>query len=216
MPGRPRPTWRPSSIRRVCHGSGSFPTTARRQYAGVPALTGALSLIGIWSKIVRMVRTGIGYDVHRFEPGRRLVLGGVEIPHPVGLLGHSDADVLAHAIMDALLGAVADGDIGRHFSDRDERWRDADSMDLLRQVAARLRDRGWSIVNTDATVLAEAPRLAPHIDAMRARLAAAMGLSPDAVSVKATTVEGLGAIGRREGISAMAIATVERLLTPDS
>lgn len=157
-----------------------------------------------------MTRTGIGFDAHRLMAGRRLVLGGVEIPHNAGLLGHSDADVLTHAIMDALLGAVGDGDIGGHFSDRDPRWKDADSLMLLRRVVARVRAQGWQVVNTDATVLAEAPRLSPHVPLMRARLAETMGIAPDSVSVKATTVEGMGAIGRREGISAMAVATVEQ------
>ena len=153
-------------------------------------------------------RSGIGFDTHRLVEGRKLILGGVEIPHPLGLLGHSDADVLAHAIMDALLGAVADGDIGQHFPDTDERWKGANSLDLLRAVVARLASNGWQIVNVDATVLAERPKLMPHIPTMRQRLADAMGIAPAAVSVKATTVEGLGAIGRREGISAMAVATV--------
>jgi len=153
-------------------------------------------------------RTGIGFDTHRLVADRRLVLGGVEIPHALGLLGHSDADVLAHAIMDALLGAAADGDIGQHFSDKDPRWKDADSMMLLACVAERIRTLGFSIGNVDSVVMAEAPKLAPHILAMRARLAEAMGISEADVSVKATTVEGLGAIGRREGISAMATALI--------
>ncbi len=156
----------------------------------------------------RMIRTGLGYDAHRLVEGRRLILGGVEIPHSVGLLGHSDADVLTHALMDALLGAAADGDIGQHFPDRDPKWKDADSVELLRAVVARLASNGFSIVNTDVTVVAEAPKLAPHIPAMRERLASAMGVPVSCVSVKATTVEGMGAIGRREGISAMAIATI--------
>jgi len=153
-------------------------------------------------------RTGIGFDTHRLVADRRLVLGGVEIPHVLGLLGHSDADVLAHAIMDALLGAAADGDIGRHFSDKDPRWKDADSMMLLACVAKRVRSLGFAIGNVDSVVMAEAPKLAPHIPAMRARLAQAMGIPVADVSVKATTVEGLGAIGRREGISAMATALI--------
>lgn len=136
------------------------------------------------------------------------MLGGVEIAHPRGLLGHSDADVLAHAVMDALLGAAADGDIGHHFPDTDARWKDADSLELLRHVARRVASLGWRIVNTDATVLAEVPKLAPHVAAMRARLAEAMGIDAGAVSVKATTVETMGAIGRREGIAVMAVATL--------
>lgn len=153
-------------------------------------------------------RTGIGFDTHRLVEGRRLILGGIEIPHTLGLLGHSDADVLAHAIMDALLGAAADGDIGQHFSDKDPRWKDADSLLLLTCVAKRVRELGFSIGNVDSTVMAEAPKLAPHIPHMRARLAEAMGIPIDDVSVKATTAEGLGAIGRREGISAMATALI--------
>ena len=154
------------------------------------------------------MRTGIGFDTHRLVEGRRLILGGVDIPHTHGLLGHSDADVLTHAIMDALLGAVADGDIGQHFPDTAPQWAGADSLALLRAVAARLAAQGWRVGNVDATVLAERPKLMAHIPAMRERLAAAMGVGVGAVSVKATTVEGLGAIGRREGISAMAVATV--------
>ena len=153
-------------------------------------------------------RTGIGFDTHRLVANRRLVLGGIEIPHTLGLLGHSDADVLAHAIMDALLGAAADGDIGQHFSDKDPRWKDADSMMLLTSVAERVRTLGFSIGNVDSVVMAEAPKLAPHIPGMRARLAEAMGIPFNDVSVKATTVEGLGAIGRREGISAGATAII--------
>lgn len=157
------------------------------------------------------MRTGIGFDTHRLVEGRKLILGGVEIAHPFGLLGHSDADVLTHAIMDALLGAIADGDIGQHFPDTDARWKGADSLALLRAVMGRLRGKGWLVANVDATVLAERPKLMPHIPEMRRRLSEAMGLAVEAVSVKATTVEGLGAIGRREGISAMAVATVERV-----
>lgn len=157
------------------------------------------------------MRTGIGFDTHRLVEGRKLILGGVEIAHPFGLLGHSDADVLTHAIMDALLGAIAAGDIGQHFPDTDPKWEGADSLKLLCAVVALLRERGWRVGNVDATVLAERPKLMAHIPEMRSRLAEAMGVDPADVSVKATTVEGLGAIGRREGISAMAVATVERL-----
>jgi 2-C-methyl-D-erythritol 4-phosphate cytidylyltransferase / 2-C-methyl-D-erythritol 2,4-cyclodiphosphate synthase len=154
------------------------------------------------------VRTGIGYDAHRFAPGRRLVLGGVEIPHAQGLAGHSDADALLHAIADAILGAAALGDIGEHFPPSDERFRDADSQELLRDVARLVREAGWAPVNVDTTVLAEAPRLAPHVSLMRERIAACLGIAPDAVGVKATTNEGMGAIGRGEGIAALAIATL--------
>ncbi len=155
-----------------------------------------------------MIRTGIGFDIHCFDAERPLILGGVRIEGCAGLLGHSDADVLAHAMADALLGAVAAGDIGQHFPDTDPAWQGADSLDLLRRVAALLRDRGAVIVNTDATVMAEIPRLAPHIDGMRARLAGALGIAVEAVSVKAGSMEKMGAIGRREGIAAMAIASV--------
>lgn len=155
-----------------------------------------------------MTRSGIGFDTHRLVEGRKLILGGVDIPHSHGLLGHSDADVLTHAIMDALLGAIADGDIGQHFPDTDAKWAGADSVALLQAVTERLHQKGWRISNVDATVLAERPKLMPHIPAMRHCLARAMQIPEGAVSVKATTVEGLGAIGRREGISAMAVATV--------
>jgi 2-C-methyl-D-erythritol 2,4-cyclodiphosphate synthase len=153
-------------------------------------------------------RAGIGWDSHRLAEGRRLVLGGVEIPHERGLAGHSDADVLAHAITDALLGAAGLGDIGQHFPDTDERWRDADSLELLRAVVAMLGERGLEIDHVDATVLMERPKLAPHREAIRARLSEALGLEPGAVSVKATTGEGLGFVGRAEGVAALAVATV--------
>ncbi|CAN5310953.1 2-C-methyl-D-erythritol 2,4-cyclodiphosphate synthase [soil metagenome] len=156
------------------------------------------------------VRTGIGFDVHAFAPGRRLVLGGVTIDHPRGLSGHSDADALLHAITDALLGAAALGDIGRHFQPDDPAWKNADSLELLRIVAERVRTAGWEIANVDATVLAEEPRIAPYAQAMTARIAEALGIESGEVSVKATTMEGLGPIGRGEGIAALAVATVER------
>ena len=158
----------------------------------------------------RMIRTGIGYDSHRLVEGRKLILGGIEIAHEKGLLGHSDADVLAHALCDALLGAVADGDIGQHFPDKDPQWKGADSLRLLAAVVARLHAADWQIVNTDATVIAEAPKLAPHIPAMRQRLAEIMQIPMDCVSVKGKTNEGMDATGRREGISVMAIATVQK------
>ncbi len=157
-----------------------------------------------------MYRNGIGFDAHRFAPGRPLVLGGVEIEHALGLAGHSDADVLCHAIADALLGAVAEGDIGRHFPDTDPAWKDARSLDLLREVASIVRSTDARIVNVDATVIAQRPRLAPRISEMRANLAEAMGIPAERVSVKATTVERMGAFGREEGIGAMAVATVEQ------
>lgn len=140
------------------------------------------------------------------------MLGGVTIPHEVGLAGHSDADVLCHAVADAALGAGARGDIGGLFPDTDARWKDADSLDLLGRVNAELAAHGWRVVNSDATVIAEAPRLAPHIDAMRTNLAKALGCDASRVSVKATTVEGMGALGRGEGIAAMAVVTVEHVL----
>ncbi len=155
-------------------------------------------------------RAGIGWDSHRFEEGRRLVLGGIEIPSERGLAGHSDADVLTHAVIDALLGAAGLGDIGQHFPDTDPRYKDADSMQLLRSVVAQLGERGIAIVNVDATVVLERPKLAPHRDAIRAALAGAMGLPDDAVNVKATTGEGMGFVGRGEGAAAMAVATVGR------
>jgi len=162
------------------------------------------------------VRTGIGYDAHRFASGRRLILGGVEIAHDRGLDGHSDADVLLHAIADAVLGAAALGDIGQHFPPSDERFGDADSQILLREVVRLVQEAGWVPGNVDATVLAEAPRIGPHVPLMRERIAACLGLSPVAVSVKATTNEGMGAIGRSEGIAALATATlVPALVNPE-
>jgi 2-C-methyl-D-erythritol 2,4-cyclodiphosphate synthase len=150
------------------------------------------------------VRSGIGIDSHRFEAGRRLVLGGVEIPYELGLAGHSDADVLAHAIADALLGAAGLGDIGQLFPDSDEAWKDADSMELLRDVVARVREAGHEVVHVDATVMLERPRLAPHREAIAASLAAVLG----SVNVKATTGEGMGFVGRGEGAAALAVATL--------
>ena len=154
------------------------------------------------------VRTGIGYDVHRFADGRPLVLGGVTIPSDRGLLGHSDADVLLHAIADAVLGAAALGDIGTHFPPSDPQWAGADSANLLRQVHALVTTSGYRIGNVDATIVAEAPKVMPHAPAMRTRIANCLGLDVSAVSVKATTNEGMGFIGREEGIAAMAIVTI--------
>jgi 2-C-methyl-D-erythritol 2,4-cyclodiphosphate synthase len=155
------------------------------------------------------MRVGQGFDVHALASGRKLVIGGVEIPHYKGLEGHSDADVLLHAICDALLGAAALGDIGRHFPDTDERYRGADSRDLLRAVAAEVKKAGFRVVNVDATILAQAPRMAPHIPRMVANIAADLGLPEGSVNVKATTTEQLGFVGRGEGIAAQAIALVE-------
>lgn len=156
------------------------------------------------------LRIGQGYDIHALAAGRRLMLGGVEIDHERGLAGHSDADVLLHALMDALLGAAGLGDIGTHFSPAEERWRDASSLALLARVAALLRQDGWRAVNVDATLLAERPRIAPHVPAIRARIAAALGIAEGAVGVKATTNEGMGFVGREEGIAALAVALITR------
>jgi 2-C-methyl-D-erythritol 2,4-cyclodiphosphate synthase len=155
------------------------------------------------------MRAGIGFDTHRLEAGRRLVLGGVEIEgSEAGLAGHSDADVLTHAVIDALLGAAGLGDIGQHFPDTDERWRDADSLELLRTVCDKVRNAGYNPVNIDATVACEAPKLGPFRDDMRTRLAEAAGLETSAVNVKFTTGERMGFVGRGEGMAALAIATV--------
>lgn len=156
------------------------------------------------------MRVGHGYDVHRLVEGRRLILGGVDIPYEKGLLGHSDADVLAHAVMDALLGAAGLGDIGKHFPDTDPAYAGADSLELLKHVAALLGGRGWSVGNVDATILAQRPKLAPHIPAMAQNLAAAMGVGPERVNVKATTEEGLGFTGAGEGMAAHAVALIFR------
>jgi len=156
-----------------------------------------------------MTLTGIGYDRHRLIAGRRLVIGGVEIPHDRGLDGHSDSDVLAHAVIDALLGAAGLGDIGEHFPDTDERWRDADSIRLLEAVVAMVAEAGSRIVNVDCTVMMETPKLAPHRQAIRARLATALGLETARVNVKATTGERIGFVGRGEGVAALAVASIE-------
>ncbi len=149
---------------------------------------------------------GIGYDSHRLLAGRRMVIGGVEIPGELGLDGHSDADVLAHAVTDALLGAAGLGDIGEHFPDTDERWRDADSMQLLAEVVESVHDAGLEIVNVDCTVVMERPKLAPHRRAIRERLAGVLGLELRRVNVKASTGEGIGFVGRGEGVAALAVA----------
>ncbi len=156
------------------------------------------------------VRTGIGYDVHRLVAGRPLVLGGVTIPAPLGLEGHSDADVAIHAIMDALLGAAALGDIGRHFPPGDPAYKDSDSRRLLALVRGLLDRHGWRPVNVDCTIVAERPRIAPHVEAMRAALGNALGIESERIGVKATTNEGIGFIGRGEGIAALAVALIER------
>ena len=156
-----------------------------------------------------MTRTGVGYDSHRLEDGRPLILGGVDIPGAErGLTGHSDADALTHAVIDAVLGAAALGDIGLHFPDTDERWRDADSIELLRRAVALAAERGLAVAQADATVVCEAPRLGPHRDAMRGRLAAALGVDAPDVNVKFSTNEGMGWVGRGEGIAAIAVVTL--------
>lgn len=155
------------------------------------------------------MRIGHGYDVHRLVTGRKLILGGVDIPHAFGLLGHSDADVVTHALMDALLGAAALGDIGQHFPDTDPAYKGADSLALTREVAKIIAQHGYKVGNIDATILCQRPKLAPHIPAMRANLAEAFGLPVDAVSVKATTEEHLGFTGEGLGIAAHAVALIE-------
>jgi 2-C-methyl-D-erythritol 2,4-cyclodiphosphate synthase len=155
------------------------------------------------------VRTGIGYDIHAFAPDRPLILGGIRIEHDRGLAGHSDADVLTHAVIDALLGAAGLGDIGDHFPDTDQRYRDADSLELLQTVIAMLSARGLRICHVDATVLMETPKLGPHKEDIRARLAGVLGLASHELNVKATTGEGMGFVGRGEGAAALAVATLE-------
>ena len=157
------------------------------------------------------MRIGHGYDVHRLVPDRKLILGGVDIPHTTGLLGHSDADVLTHAVMDAVLGALALGDIGKLFPDNDDKFLGADSIELAREVAKRIAEMGWQVGNIDATVIAQAPKLAPHIPAMRARLADAFSIDEDRISVKATTEEHLGFTGEKLGIAAHAVCLLEKI-----
>jgi 2-C-methyl-D-erythritol 2,4-cyclodiphosphate synthase len=157
------------------------------------------------------MRIGHGYDSHAFAEGRKLVLGGVEIPHERGLAGHSDADAVAHAVTDALLGAAGMGDIGRHFPPSDPQWKDADSIQLLARVVRLLEGRNFQVVNVDVTVVAEAPRIGPHAAAMQARLASVLGIAPDHISIKGKSNEGLGWIGRGEGIAAFAVALIDRL-----
>ena len=157
------------------------------------------------------LRVGQGFDVHAFAAGRKLIIGGVEIPHPVGLLGHSDADVLLHAICDALLGAAGLGDIGQHFSDQDAGFKDVDSRVLLRAVKDKLRVRGFDVVNVDATIIAQAPRMAPYIADMIVNIAGDLDVTENAINIKATTTERLGFTGRGEGIAAQAVCLIERL-----
>jgi 2-C-methyl-D-erythritol 2,4-cyclodiphosphate synthase len=156
-----------------------------------------------------MIRCGIGYDVHRLAEGRKLVLGGVEIPHQRGLDGHSDADVISHAIADALLGSMGEGDIGRHFPNTDRAFQNISSLEILKHVRTLLAEKNARMINIDATLIAEAPKIQPHIDAMRKKIAAALACEPSSISIKATTNEGLGTIGRGEGMAAIAMALVE-------
>ncbi len=157
------------------------------------------------------MRAGIGFDVHRFDPGRPLVLGGVLIPDARGLAGHSDADVLSHAVADALLGAANLGDLGEHFPDSDAAWKGTSSLDILEHIAAMVADAGFAVSSVDATVLLEKPKLAPHRAEMRAKIAGALGIGDDLVSVKASTTEGLGTVGRGEGAACMAVALLRTL-----
>lgn len=154
------------------------------------------------------MRVGIGYDSHRFAPGRRLIIGGVEIPHEQGLIGHSDADVASHAVTDAILGAAALGDIGAHFPPSDPQWKDVDSILLLESAARILAEQRFRVVNVDLTIVCEAPKILPHVPAMRERIAGAIGIGTAAVSIKGKTNEGMGWIGRGEGIAAIAVALV--------
>jgi len=156
-----------------------------------------------------MIRVGIGYDSHRFVEGRPLVLGGIRIPHPRGLAGHSDADAVAHALIDAILGAAAAGDIGQHFPDTDPKWKGADSMALLRSAHQLVRERGYALAQADLTIITEQPQLRTHLAAMAAKLAERLGAPPGSVSIKAKTNEGMGFIGRGEGIAVIAVATLE-------
>jgi 2-C-methyl-D-erythritol 2,4-cyclodiphosphate synthase len=160
------------------------------------------------------VRVGFGYDSHRFQDGRRLVLGGVTIPDHAGLAGHSDGDAVAHALIDALLGAAGAGDVGSHFPPTDDRWKDADSMDLLRRAVTVLEGRNYQVVNVDVTVICETPRIRPHAAAMRARLSELLNVGPDSVSVKGKTNEGMGWIGAGEGIAVHAVALVDTIREP--
>lgn len=157
------------------------------------------------------MRIGHGYDTHRLVSGRALILGGVTIPYEKGLAGHSDADALLHALADAILGALAEGDIGRHFPDSAAEFKDIDSRILLKRVAQRMREKGFALLNADATILAEAPKMTPHISAMKQNIATALAVKPDQVNIKATTNEGMGPIGQGEGIAAHAVVLLRKL-----
>ena len=157
------------------------------------------------------MRIGIGYDVHKLVEGRKLIIGGVEIPHEKGLLGHSDADVLLHTISDAILGALALGDIGKFFPDTDEKYKGADSLELLKEVGCMISKKGYRVGNIDSIIMAQAPKMAPHIDEMRKNIADALGIDVSQVGVKATTTENLGFEGRKEGISSQAVVLLEKV-----
>ena len=157
------------------------------------------------------MRVGTGFDVHQFIYGRKLILGGVEIPHDKGLDGHSDADVLLHAITDAILGAIAAGDIGHHFPPSDEKWRNCDSLVFLQAAAGLAKKKGYAVSNVDAVILAERPKILPHVESMTLRISKALSIPQDCVSIKATTMETMGFVGREEGIAATAVALLERL-----
>jgi len=159
------------------------------------------------------VRVGLGFDAHRLVAGRRLILGGVSIPHDLGLLGHSDADVLSHAMGDALLGAVGAGDLGTHFPDQDPAYKDISSLALLEKIMAQVRQKGFVVVNIDAVIVAQQPKLAPYMAAMKANLAPILGLTPEDLNIKATTTEHMGFTGREEGIAAYAVALVQRVVS---
>jgi 2-C-methyl-D-erythritol 2,4-cyclodiphosphate synthase len=163
----------------------------------------------VWARVRRMVRVGIGYDVHPLVEGRKCILGGVDIPHSKGLAGHSDADALMHAVCDAVLGALGLGDIGHFFPNTDPRWKGAPSRIFLEEAARQVAQRQGRLVNVDATIIAQEPKIAPHLTAIKQNLAAALGLKPEAIGIKATTNELLGFIGRGEGIAAMAVAAVD-------
>jgi 2-C-methyl-D-erythritol 2,4-cyclodiphosphate synthase len=159
-----------------------------------------------------MFRSGIGYDIHPFKQGRQLILGGIEIPHPRGLEGHSDADVLSHAIADALLGAIGARDIGHHFPNDDESIRGISSLEILKRTRELLRQRNFRVLNVDATIIAQEPKISPYLDVMREKISSALAMKTSCLGIKATTNEGLGALGRGEGIAALAVATVQQEL----
>jgi 2-C-methyl-D-erythritol 2,4-cyclodiphosphate synthase len=177
--------------------------------ASDPGLCNSVELPGIPARVRPMIHVGVGYDAHRLVEGRKLILGGVEIPHPKGLDGHSDADVLMHALCDAIFGALGEGDIGHFFPNTDPRWRSAPSKIFLQEAARQVNFHDGRIVNVDATIVAEAPKLVPHIHAMKLHLSQELGINPRRVGIKATTNEGLGFVGREEGIAAIAVVSIE-------